>query len=103
MSVFKCPGSDIVRYPRPENIPCPSCGEEVEIWSDEVEANCPACGKTVSRPMPSSCLQWCRHGRECVGPEKFERLKEWYRKRETAAGKDDSHPKTEVKPGEKCQ
>lgn len=75
MSIFKCPGSDIIRYPQPESVKCPSCGKEVEIWSDEAEARCPACGQAVSRKMPSSCLEWCAHGRECVGPEKYDRLK----------------------------
>ena len=74
MSIFNCPGSDSLRHPRPEEIACPSCGEAVEIWSDEAEAVCPACGRTVSRKLPASCLAWCAHGRECVGPEKYDRL-----------------------------
>jgi len=74
MSIFKCPGSDQIRNPTPEEIDCPACGGSVEIWSDEAEVRCPACGGTVSREMPASCLQWCAHGRECVGPEKYDRM-----------------------------
>jgi predicted RNA-binding Zn-ribbon protein involved in translation (DUF1610 family) len=75
MSLFNCPGSDSLRNPRPEEIACPSCGEAVEIWSDEAEARCPACGETVSRALPASCLNWCARARECIGPEKYDRLR----------------------------
>lgn len=34
----------------PETVECPACGEAVEIWSDEEDATCPECGKTVLRP-----------------------------------------------------
>ena len=74
MSIFKFPGSGPIRDPYPEKIPCPSCGQAVEIWSDEAEVRCAVCGGIVSREMPPNCLQWCAHGRECVGPEKYDRL-----------------------------
>jgi hypothetical protein len=46
---------------------CPYCGEEVEIWSDEIKAACPRCGRTLMRDGNMSCLEWCSYGRECVG------------------------------------
>jgi DNA-directed RNA polymerase subunit RPC12/RpoP len=69
MSFNQCPGSDKLRHPYPEFIKCPDCGEEVEIWTDEVKAKCPKCKKTVSRPQGQNCLDWCKSARECVGEE----------------------------------
>lgn len=75
MSIFKCPGSDRIREPFPENIKCFSCGKVIEIWSDEVETECPGCGKRARRELPPNCLEWCAFARECVGPEKLARYK----------------------------
>jgi hypothetical protein len=44
------------------------------MWSDESEIACKHCGKTISREMGFTCLQWCPAARECVGSEKYERL-----------------------------
>ena len=66
-----CPGSLGFVQPKPEMFRCPSCGAEVEIWSDEGTGKCPACSKTVFRPGMQSCLDWCKHAKECVGEEKF--------------------------------
>jgi hypothetical protein len=71
MSIFKCPGSDSIRYPRPETVPCPHCGKEMEIWSDEEETACPDCGGAVFREMPAACWEWCAYARECIGPGKY--------------------------------
>ena len=76
MSIFKCPGSDSLKRPYPEEIVCPFCGSPVEIWSDEEKTGCPGCGSPVRREMTASCWQWCRTARECLGPEKYDRLKE---------------------------
>ncbi len=74
MTVFRCPGSDTIRNAIPEELHCPGCGREVEIWADEVEATCPACGGKVSRRPPVSCWEWCSAARECLGPERYDRL-----------------------------
>lgn len=66
-----CPGSLGFVQPKPEMFRCPSCGREVEIWSDEAMASCPVCSKTVFRPGMQSCLDWCKHAKECVGEEKL--------------------------------
>lgn len=66
-----CPGSIGFVQPKPESFRCPACGREVEIWSDEAMRECPACGKTVFRTGMQSCLDWCKHARECVGEEKL--------------------------------
>ena len=64
-----CPGSKLMRQPRPDNFECPTCGEEVEIWSDEIRGACLKCGTTVMRDGTMSCLDWCSMGRDCVGEE----------------------------------
>ncbi len=70
-----CPGSRTIREPRPEYINCPDCGAEVEIWTDELKAICSSCGNKVYRAQQASCIDWCPHAKECVGPEVYERLK----------------------------
>ncbi len=69
-----CPGSKEIRNPFPEEIECFWCGAVNEIWSDETERACKGCGKTISRDIGVTCLQWCPAARECVGAEKYERL-----------------------------
>ena len=70
-----CPGARMIREPRPEYIDCPHCGQEVEIWSDELLARCPRCHRPVPRQRGASCLDWCAKARECVGEEAYRRLK----------------------------
>jgi HD superfamily phosphohydrolase YqeK/predicted RNA-binding Zn-ribbon protein involved in translation (DUF1610 family) len=67
-----CPGSKLLRQPAPELFPCPNCGTEVEIWTDEFKRICPSCRKMVLRPGGMSCLEWCKMGKECVGEATYE-------------------------------
>jgi hypothetical protein len=67
-----CPGSKLLRQPAPELFPCPNCGAEVEIWSDEFKRPCPKCRKMVLRPGGMSCLEWCKQAKECVGEATYE-------------------------------
>lgn len=73
MEQHYCPGAKMLRQPSPELFSCPRCGEEVEIWTDELKANCPKCGKTVVREDEGSCLDWCKFGKDCVGEETYSR------------------------------
>ena len=76
MSLFRgCPGAVNIREVTPEEITCPQCGEEVEIWSDELTARCTHCGARVSREQGPSCIDWCAFAEECIGTEKYSRLK----------------------------
>lgn len=59
-----CPGLSQFMRPKPEYIKCPHCGGQVEIWSDEEEAECGNCGATVARGM-QSCLDWCEFASQC--------------------------------------
>lgn len=72
----ECPGSKDIRTPVPTAKTCPGCGEEVEIWSDELKTRCARCGATVFREDAPSCIEWCRAARECLGKEKYDRLME---------------------------
>lgn len=69
-----CPGSRTIREPKPEYMTCSNCGQEVEIWTDELKATCRNCGTKVYRAQQASCIEWCPHAKECVGPEVYERL-----------------------------
>ena len=75
MSFYKgCPGAINFRKVRPDDVDCPFCGTEVEIWSDEPFARCPTCGREVTQSRGASCIDWCTYARECVGSDKYERL-----------------------------
>jgi len=65
--MFKCPGAQNFRQPKPENIKCPFCSCDVEIWSDEVKATCPKCKKEFMREGEQSCLDWCKFAKDCLG------------------------------------
>lgn len=69
----KCPGSQSFRQPKPEILKCPSCGGEVEIWSDEIKARCPNCQKIITREEAPGCIEWCRYAKECVGEGTYNR------------------------------
>jgi hypothetical protein len=70
-----CPGSSEIRNPFPEELRCHYCGHANEIWSDETETQCKDCKKTIGRQMKPTCLDWCPAAKECVGLEKYNRLK----------------------------
>ncbi len=68
-----CPGAKILRQPQPEMFDCPSCGEEVEIWTDEIRGVCSNCGRAVFRDGFMSCLEWCKFAQDCIGEEAYDR------------------------------
>jgi Zn finger protein HypA/HybF involved in hydrogenase expression len=70
-----CPGARMIREVRPEDVRCPGCGAEVEVWSDELMARCLQCGRMVARERSASCIDWCAHAAECVGVQTLRRLK----------------------------
>ena len=69
-----CPGSIEIRTPYPEELKCVFCGHRNEIWSDEPDTECSKCGMSIDRQMKDSCVLWCKSAKECIGPEKYERL-----------------------------
>jgi predicted Zn-ribbon and HTH transcriptional regulator len=70
----KCPGQDD-RNVKVETLKCPDCGWEVEIFSDEIKVRCPKCKGLVCRDRLPSCVNWCKAARECVGEERWRKLK----------------------------
>lgn len=54
---------------------CPSCGTEVEIFSNEVKVQCHNCGNTVYKERMPSCIDWCPAARQCLGEGKWRELK----------------------------
>ena len=75
MKVFsRCPGQDS-RNLRVELHRCPNCGYEVEIFSDEIKVRCPRCGENVFREKTPSCIDWCASARQCLGEERWRRLR----------------------------
>jgi len=74
--MLTCPGADNFRSPRPQDVRCPSCGAEVEIWSDEAKAICAQCKTVVVRIGGQSCLDWCAYAADCVGKDAYKRYLE---------------------------
>ena len=66
-----CPGSSKFKRPEPETIKCPTCSEEIEMWTDEIQVTCPNCKNTVMREGGASCLDWCKYAKECVGDNTY--------------------------------
>jgi len=54
---------------------CPSCGAEVEIFSNEVKVKCYQCGEMVYRERMPSCIDWCASARQCLGKERWQQMK----------------------------
>ncbi len=85
MSLFRgCPGAINISEAKPEDIECPECGHDVEIWSDEVTAQCSNCGAEVTRHQGPSCIDWCSFAEQCIGTDKYRRLKNGGRTKEQA-------------------
>jgi len=68
-----CPGAANLMTPTLIVKKCPQCGEEVEVFSSDVAVKCSRCGFVVYNDV-ASCVQWCKHAKECVGPEMVEKL-----------------------------
>lgn len=74
MALSFCPGSRRFKQPEPKAVKCPSCGGEVEIWTDEIQAICPNCGNVVIlKDESANCLDWCKYAKECVGEQVYDK------------------------------
>ena len=67
---MKCPGQDR-RYWLGNaviEVPCPECGNPVEIFRDENAGRCRRCGHRFLNPGTDfGCAQWCSLANECLG------------------------------------
>jgi len=43
------PACSVKSAPAPVEVPCPDCGTENEIWSDETGTTCSQCGSLVHK------------------------------------------------------
>ncbi|HVP93993.1 MAG TPA: hypothetical protein VMS89_02360 [Methanoregulaceae archaeon] len=55
-------------YAHHEN--CPQCGEEVEIFSNDIKVRCSNCGFVIYNDI-ISCVQWCKYAKKCVREEMY--------------------------------
>lgn len=65
-----CPGVADLRTPTLSIKPCPQCGEEVEIFSNDQKVTCSSCGFVIYNDT-ISCIKWCKYAKECVGEDMY--------------------------------
>lgn len=70
----RCPGAANMRTPTLKIKYCPECGEEVEIFSTDVQVTCKNCGFTMYTTI-ESCIQWCTYAKECIGEKLYKSMK----------------------------
>lgn len=71
----RCPGS-LAGTPTIKIKKCPECGNEVELFSNDVKAKCDKCGFDIYSDV-ESCIQWCKYAKACVGEELYKKLKRY--------------------------
>lgn len=69
----KCPGAANFQTPTLAIKKCPQCGEDVELFSNDILVKCSKCGFIVYNDI-ESCAQWCKHAKECLGEELYNKL-----------------------------
>lgn len=67
-----CPGTANLRTPTLAIKKCPQCGEEVELFSNDISVKC-NCGFVVYNDI-ESCVRWCKYAKECVGDEVYNNI-----------------------------
>jgi len=55
---FRCPGLARAGITA-TTYPCPACGAEVEMFSDERSVRCPKCRTEVKKDKVTGCRAWC--------------------------------------------
>jgi len=78
----KCPGQDS-RHLTISIHPCPQCGREVEMFSDEMRVKCPYCKGRVEKKTVPTCIQWCKEAKTCLGPDRWKKVMEALNEEET--------------------
>ena len=73
MVLDHCPGAANLRTPTISVRKCPRCGEEVEVFSNDVSVTCSNCGFVVFNDI-LTCVQWCRYAKECVGEDTYHKI-----------------------------
>lgn len=73
MIIEGCQGKP--RTPTIQEKICPCCGNIIEMFSIDTEMACEQCG-FVAYNDTLSCVQWCKHAKECVGEEMYNYMME---------------------------
>ena len=61
-----CPGISGFLRPTVRYVKCHVCGGDAEVWSDEENGVCIACGAEWVRPdEAASCLDYCEYADQC--------------------------------------
>lgn len=68
-----CPGQDGRNLTATLHM-CPTCGAEVEMFSDEIRVKCRSCGNLVYKESTPTCIEWCAKARECLGEARWKAL-----------------------------
>jgi ribosomal protein S27E len=68
-----CPGAANIRTPTLTIKKCPRCGEDGEVFSNDVTVTCSTCGFVIYNDI-QSCVRWCTYAKECVGEETYRKL-----------------------------
>lgn len=71
----QCPGSANIRTPTLSIKKCPECGHDIEMFSTDLKVACDHCGFVIYNDI-SSCVQWCKHAKDCLGEEMYRKLVE---------------------------
>lgn len=71
MIIGGCQGKP--RTPTIHEKTCPRCGSIIELFSIDTQVACETCG-FIAYNDTLSCVQWCKHARECVGEEMYEQM-----------------------------
>ena len=67
MADLQCPGrTTAAAYLSSTLVKCSGCGNEVEIFGDEIKIRC-RCGCYVFREALPACAQWCKEAERCFG------------------------------------
>ncbi len=67
MTERRCPGLvGPSAYLSAQELACPGCGCEVEIFGDEIKVRC-QCGQHVFRNILPLCAKWCGEAKRCFG------------------------------------
>ncbi|MDO8535456.1 MAG: hypothetical protein Q7S30_00355 [Candidatus Omnitrophota bacterium] len=69
--ISQCPGSGRFKQPYPKAIRCGACGQDAEIWSDEIKTTCFSCGAVISKNIEQGCFMWCKYAKECIGNDAY--------------------------------
>ena len=63
---LRCPGLSGQRLTS-VLVRCPSCGNEVEMFSDEAVVRCSCCKTPIRKTAAPTCARWCKASAECLG------------------------------------